>query len=133
MAAIRSRDTGPEHALRRALRACGLTGYRCHHRALPGKPDIAFTRWRVAVFVDGAFWHGHPDHFAFGKLGSYWDEKMRRTQARDNEQAAALCTLGYAVLRFWDFEVEADPGRCASAVRAAIRRRQHETGMLCGS
>jgi DNA mismatch endonuclease (patch repair protein) len=128
MAAIRSKDTGPEHALRRALRENRLTGYRCHFRALPGKPDIVFTRWRVAVFVDGAFWHGHPDYFTFDKLGSYWDEKIRRTQMRDSEQAAALRAAGYEVLRFWDFEVEAGPDDCAAAVRAAIRRRQRETG-----
>lgn len=124
MAAIRSKDTKPEHVLRRALRATGLTGYRCHHRELAGKPDIAFTRWRVAVFVDGAFWHGHPDHFAFGSLGSYWDEKIRRTQQRDCDQEAALRAAGYQVLRFWDFEVESDPGGCAATVEAAVRSRQ---------
>ena len=66
MARIRSRDTKPELALRRALYAAGVRGWRCHNRQLPGKPDIAFTRWRVAVFVDGRFWHGLPDYFTFG-------------------------------------------------------------------
>jgi len=121
MAAIRSRDTGPEHALRRALTASGVKGYRCHLRSLPGKPDIAFTRWRVAVFVDGAFWHGHPDHFTVGKLGDYWDEKIHRTQVRDGEQTAALHEIGYLVLRFWDFDVRADPGACVETIRAAIQ------------
>src|SRR5689334_4014204 len=83
MAAIRSRNTRPELMLRAALRSRGLTGYRCHHPRLPGKPDITFTRWRLVVAVDGAFWHGHPDHFTFGSLGDYWDEKVRRTQERD--------------------------------------------------
>ena len=124
MAAIRSRDTGPEHALRRALRANGITGYRCHLRSLPGKPDIAFTRWRVAVFVDGAFWHGHPDHFTIGKLGAYWDEKIRTTQARDKEQTAALRAIGYTVLRFWDFDVRSDPSACVAAIRASIQERR---------
>lgn len=124
MAAIRSRDTRPEHALRRALRARGLIGYRCHHRDLPGKPDVAFTRWRLAVFIDGAFWHGHPEHFTFGKLGPYWDEKIRRTQQRDSEQEAALADAGYEVLRFWDFEVKEDAGRCATVISDAIADRR---------
>ena len=130
MAAIRSKDTKPERALRSALRASGLTGYRCHHSLLPGKPDIAFTRWRVAVFIDGAFWHGHPDHFTFGALGSYWDEKMRKTQARDSEQAAALRAADYEVVRFWDFEVEGDPAACAAAVRALVEERQRDVSVL---
>src|SRR3979490_1186704 len=90
MAAIRNRDTRPELMLRAGLQAARLRGYRCHHRDLPGKPDIAFTRWRVAIFIDGAFWHGHPDHFTLGKNGQYWDDKVRRTQQRDREQQAAL-------------------------------------------
>jgi DNA mismatch endonuclease (patch repair protein) len=126
MAAIRSRDTRPEYALRRALRSRGLTGYRCHHPRLPGKPDIAFTRWRVAIFIDGAFWHGHPDHFTFGKLGNYWDEKVRRTQQRDREQEAALLAAGYQVLRFWDFDVKNDASRCAAAVAELLQARRSQ-------
>lgn len=126
MAAIRSRNTRPEHALRQALRGRGLTGYRCHHPRLPGKPDIAFTRWRVAVFIDGAFWHGHPDHFTFGKLGTYWDEKVRRTQQRDREQEAALRAAGYEIVRFWDFEVKEHASRCAAVVADVIEARAPE-------
>src|SRR5438874_13409125 len=70
MARIRSRNTTPELALRRALFAQGVRGWRCHAKRLPGKPDLAFTRWRIAVFVDGCFWHGHPDFFTFGKSGA---------------------------------------------------------------
>lgn len=126
MAAIRSKDTRPEHALRRALRERGLTGYRCHHPKLPGKPDVAFTRWRVAVFIDGAFWHGHPDHFTFDKLGSYWDDKIRRTQQRDRDQQQALEAAGYKVLRFWDFDAKTDPAHCAAAVADTIEARHRE-------
>lgn len=124
MAAIRSKNTRAEYQLRRALRERGLTGYRCHHRGLPGKPDIAFTRWRIAIFIDGAFWHGHSDHFTFGKLGSYWDDKVRRTQQRDQKQQAALEAAGFRVLRFWDFEVKTDPERCAATVGEAIEERR---------
>lgn len=131
MAAIRSRNTKVELALRAALRQEGISGYRCHHPALPGKPDLAFTRWHVAVFIDGAFWHGHPDHFSFGRLGEYWDEKVRRTQQRDREQAAELEAAGYLVLRFWDFEVKEDVAACVARIRDALasvgRRPQAET------
>jgi DNA mismatch endonuclease (patch repair protein) len=123
MAAIRSRDTRVELALRRALRERGLFGYRCHQGALPGKPDIAFTRWRVAIFIDGAFWHGHPDHFTFGKLGDYWDEKVARTQRRDREQQRALEALGYTVLRFWDFAVKSDLEDCAADIERVLTER----------
>jgi DNA mismatch endonuclease, patch repair protein len=122
MAAIRSRNTRVELQLRRALRAAGLAGYRCHHPGLPGKPDIAYTRWSLAVFVDGAYWHGHPDHFTFGRLGQYWDDKVRRTQQRDRQQEQALRTLGYTVVRFWDFEVKADVSACVAAIEDALRQ-----------
>ena len=122
MAAIRSRNTKPETLLRAALRQCGLTGYRCHHPGLPGKPDIAFTRWRLAIFIDGAFWHGHPDHFTFGRLGPYWDEKVLRTQQRDHAQEDALHDAGFTVVRFWDFEVKDDPPSCARTIADALMR-----------
>jgi DNA mismatch endonuclease, patch repair protein len=116
MAAIRSRDTGPELALRRALRARGLRGYRCNLKTLPGKPDIAFTRWKLAIFVDGAFWHGHPDHFRPGALSQYWDTKIKRTQERDQIQKTALEAAGYKVLRFWDFEIKDDLESCLGSI-----------------
>jgi DNA mismatch endonuclease (patch repair protein) len=120
MARIRSRDTTPELALRRALFATGVRGWRCHARQLPGKPDLAFTRWRVAVFVDGCFWHGHPDFFTPGKSGAYWDQKIARTKERDAQANAALAALGWRVLRLWDFEVEQDLADCVDRVRAML-------------
>jgi DNA mismatch endonuclease (patch repair protein) len=120
MSRIRSKNTKPELAVRQALHALGLRGWRCHARAVPGKPDVAFTRWRVAVFIDGAFWHGHPEHFTFGRSGSYWDAKIARTQERDRVANAALAEMGWTVLRFWDFEVRNDLGTCLDAIVAAL-------------
>lgn len=120
MAHIRSKNTKPELALRRALYAVGIRGWRCHVRDIPGKPDLAFTRWRVAVFIDGAFWHGHPDHFAFGKSGAYWDAKIARTQERDRLANEALAAAGWTVLRFWDFDVKQDIEACAGRVAGAL-------------
>jgi DNA mismatch endonuclease (patch repair protein) len=120
MARIRAQDTQPELALRRALFATGVRGWRCHARELPGKPDLAFTRWRVAVFVDGCFWHGHPDFFTPGKSGAYWDVKIERTKERDRKASEALLEVGWQVLRLWDFEVEEDLGRCVSQIEALL-------------
>ena len=124
MARIRSRDTSPELALRRALHAEGVRGWRCHAKQLPGKPDLAFTRWKVAVFVDGCFWHGHPDFFTPGKSGAYWDAKIARTKERDAQANRALTALGWKVVRLWDFEVEQDLAGCIERVVAVLADAQ---------
>jgi DNA mismatch endonuclease, patch repair protein len=116
MARIRSRNTVPELMLRRGLHAAGARGWRCHAKHLPGKPDVVFTRWKIAVFVDGCFWHGHPDFFTPGKSGAYWDAKIARTKQRDAEANAALSQSGWSVIRFWDFEVEQDLSGCVDRV-----------------
>jgi DNA mismatch endonuclease (patch repair protein) len=123
MAAIRSKDTKPELALRRGLWATGVRGWRCHPKTVPGKPDIAFVRRRVAVFVDGRFWHGHPDHFTPGRSGAYWDQKIARTQERDRIANAALADSGWLVLRFWDFEVEDNLEGVLERVRDTLAQR----------
>lgn len=120
MARIRSKDTKPELVVRRGLFALGVRGWRCHTRSLPGKPDLAFTRWKVAVFIDGAFWHGHPDHFTFGRSGAYWDAKISRTQERDRIANERLTGEGWTVLRFWDFEVRENLAACLGKITAAL-------------
>lgn len=121
MAAIRSKDTKPELALRGALRSIGATGYRLHRKELPGRPDIAFVRWKVAVFVDGVFWHGHPDHWNPERASSdYWRSKIARTIERDRLADKALTDLGWTVLRFWDLDVKTDATGCAARVLLAL-------------
>ena len=113
-----------EMALRRALRKEGLLGYRVNFKALPGAPDVAFTRWRVAVFVDGAFWHGHPRKFPETKMSEYWCKKIERNRRRDRRVSGELRTLGWRVVRLWDFEVETDPRRAVRRIRSVLRRAQ---------
>lgn len=120
MSRIGSKDTKPEIALRKALWAAGVRGWRCHRKGLPGKPDLSFGPSEVAVFVDGGFWHGHPDRFTPGKSGEYWDAKIARNQERDKENDQALVDSGWTVLRFWDFEVEADIVDCVSVIVAEL-------------
>jgi DNA mismatch endonuclease (patch repair protein) len=114
MSRIRGRDTTPELLLRQALRRLGYPGYRCHYRGVPGKPDVAFVGRRIAIFVDGAFWHGHPDYFTFGKSGPAWDAKIRRNMERDLEVNTLLHEAGWRSVRIWDFDVLADPDAVAA-------------------
>jgi DNA mismatch endonuclease (patch repair protein) len=126
MSRIRSRNTKPEMTLRKALHASGVRGWRCHAKGIPGKPDIAFTRRKLAVFVDGCFWHGHPDYFTPGKSGAYWDAKIERTRERDRTNNDALREAGWRVVRLWDFEVEQDTAGCVERVLAALGTEQGE-------
>jgi hypothetical protein len=79
---------------------------------------------QVAVFVDGAFWHGHPSKYWLGRSGGYWDAKIARNQERDRRVDAELGELGWSVLRLWDFEVEADPDEAAARVGRPIGSRK---------
>ncbi len=119
MARVRTRNTAPEIALRRALYAAGLRGWRLH-RPLPGRPDLAFGRARLCVFVDGAFWHGHPNYYS-GQSGEFWDRKIERNRQRDKRVNEELSKLGWRVLRLWDFEVERDPADCVRRVLEELR------------
>jgi DNA mismatch endonuclease (patch repair protein) len=130
MSRVRGRDTKPELELRRAMWAAGLRGWRCHRRDVPGQPDVAFGRSRVAVFVDGAWWHGHPLYYTPGKSGAFWDAKIRRNVERDREVDRALAALGWCVVRLWDFEVIRDPDAAARRVAAALETARATTGRL---
>jgi DNA mismatch endonuclease, patch repair protein len=123
MAAVKGKDTGPELVLRKALYAAGVRGWRCHYRSAVGTPDIAWPGRKVAVFVDGAFWHGHPSRHRPGRSGSYWDEKIARNVERDRAVDAELEGLGWSVIRIWDFEVQRDLPGSVARVQAALAAR----------
>lgn len=116
MASIKKKDTAPELALRRALWSIGVRGWRCH-TSLPGTPDLAFTRWRLAVMVDGVWWHGHPEHLPTERHSAYWHKKIARNVERDKEVDARLTAMGWTVLRLWDLDILADP---AGAIRTTV-------------
>ena len=119
MARVRTKDTAPELALRRALWAAGVRGWRCHPKGIVGRPDLAWIGRRVVVFVDGAFWHGHPDHYR-GQSGKFWDEKIARNRARDEKVNRELAEAGWTVVRLWDFEVQRDLAACVERVRSSL-------------
>lgn len=119
-----SRDTAPEVAVRKLLHASGHR-YRLNTR-VPDMPrrtiDIAFGRARVAVFLDGCFWHGCPQHATHPKAnGEWWRHKLQRNKARDEETTAHLSANGWTVLRFWEHE---DPVQVALRVAAVVDARR---------
>lgn len=126
------KDTQPELDLRRILHAAGLR-YRVG-LAVPGlrrrTMDIAFTRLRLAVFVDGCFWHGCPSHGTAPKANSeWWAEKIARNRARDVETTEHLAELGWAVLRIWEHETATDG---AELVLEALQERGGQVPPLGG-
>jgi DNA mismatch endonuclease, patch repair protein len=123
MAAVRSKNTSPEVSLRRALYEAGVRGWRCHYRRAPGKPDLAWPALRVAVFVDGAFWHGHPSRHKPGRSGAYWDQKIAGNVARDREADAALRAGGWSVIRIWDFDIRRDLPTIVDGVVSTLATR----------
>ncbi|NGO70638.1 very short patch repair endonuclease [Streptomyces sp. SB3404] len=128
MAANKGRDTKPERLLRSALHRKGLR-YRVSVRPIADlrrTADVVFTRARVAVFVDGCYWHGCPEHYRPStKRAAFWQEKISGNQARDAETTAALEEHGWKVLRFWEHE---DPLEAAELVSQAVRLRLEGTG-----
>jgi DNA mismatch endonuclease, patch repair protein len=120
MAAVRHKDTAPEMILRRALFAAGIRGWRCHYKNARGTPDLAWPGRRIAVFVDGAFWHGHPSRHKPGRSGSYWDEKISGNVARDRDVDRQLHDEGWMVIRLWDFQVQKAIEECVEKIRSAL-------------
>lgn len=127
-AALPRSATAPETALRRALHATGLR-FRVQY-VVPGLPrrkvDIAFTRWKVAVQVDGCFWHGCPAHGTSPHRNSeWWRWKIARNQARDADTDARLAELGWQVVHVWEHE---DTAEACARVTAVLQERQAAQG-----
>ena len=125
MSAVKSKDTRPELKLRKALWKEGLR-YRVNYKRLPGKPDIVFTKWKVVVFCDGDYWHGH--NWAIrGSLqeelsgySQYWRDKILRNIERDEENNMALKAQGWTVIRIWESDIKNDLERCVETVKEAL-------------
>ena len=116
MSKIRHKNTKPELRLRAALCSRGLRGYRLHLK-LPGKPDVTYTKKRVAIFVDGDFWHG----YSWKKLGKvpprgYWQKKIQSNIDRAKRHNMQLKKEGWAVLRFWEHEINSSVNKCVNKI-----------------
>lgn len=119
MARVRSKDTEPELILRKHLWRAGLR-YRLRPR-LPGTPDLAFPKKKIAVFVDGCFWHGCPVHYTRPATNSsFWREKLKRNRARDRRANRKLKKLGWTVLRTWEHELTEDVASVVARIRSLV-------------
>lgn len=104
MSAIRSKNTKPEVTLRKALWAKGLR-FRIHYGK--EKIDIAFPRKKLAIFIDGCFWHGCPEHSRLPKTRkNYWHPKLKRNIERDRAKEERLKSEGWKIMRFWEHELK---------------------------
>ena len=130
MSAIKPKNTKPETLLRKTLWRKGLR-YRVNVTKMPGRPDVVFTKARIAVFCDGDFWHGH--NWAIRGIPSleeelagyseFWRNKILGNVKRDKETTDKLTNAGWLVLRFWESEIIADVTKCADIVEQRRRER----------
>lgn len=119
MSRIRGRDTKPEIMLRKVLWGRGYR-YRVNSR-LPGRPDIIFPGRKVAVFVDGCFWHGCPEHRVMPRQNAeFWKVKLETNQRRDTEVNEKLAKLDWRVIRVWEHEIKSDVQKAADRVEAFL-------------
>lgn len=131
MSLIHARDTGPEMKVRRHLHASGLR-YRLHRRDLPGKPDVVFSRHKVANFVHGCFWHAH--HCQNGRIpatrSEFWKDKFRINRTRDAKNKRLLQASGWHVITVWECSLSTLPKankRLDRLVRKVLSRPRTET------
>lgn len=129
MAAVRSKDTKAELVLRSALHRAGLR-FRLHAADVMGRPDIVIRSRRLAVFMDGDFWHGNAWRLRglgcledlFPNNTEFWSAKIRKNMQRDQEVTDRLRADGWTVIRIWESEVLDDPETAAERVLSALRR-----------
>ncbi len=125
MRANKRRDTGPELRIRSLLHRAGAR-YRVDYKVGPGRsaprPDIAFTRQRVAVFIDGCFWHRCPEHSTLPKANrEFWKAKLTANVARDRDHDEVLTSLGWTVIRIWEHE---GPAVATDRIMGLVRRAE---------
>lgn len=106
MSRIRAKDTQPEIILRNAISGAGIKGYRLNYKLL-GKPDIVFTKRKIAIFIDGCFWHKCPKCFIKPETNrKFWNEKIESNIKRDKIVNAKLKGKGWKVIRIWEHEIK---------------------------
>jgi DNA mismatch endonuclease (patch repair protein) len=121
MSLIKSKGTKPELAMARALRSSRIR-YRSHAK-LPGTPDLVIAAERIAIFVDGDFWHGRNFDQLKPRLDSFWNNKIASNIRRDVVVGAKLRRMGWLVVRLWEKDVMKNNNYCMSKVRRAILSR----------
>ena len=116
MSCIRGKNTGPELTLRKILFAEGFRGYRIHYD-LPGKPDIVFTKKKIAIFIDGCFWHKCPLCFHEPETRKeFWMKKIQSNVDRDKKVNELLKNDGWTVIRIWEHEIKKEPENAVNKI-----------------
>lgn len=121
MSRIKGKGTGPEKAIMSTLRAKGIC-FTPHARDLPGHPDIVFRKIKLAVFIDGDFWHGWRFPLWKHKLSAKWQTKIASNRERDQRNFRKLRYMGWRVVRIWEHQVEENPAACLKRVISAMRK-----------
>ena len=119
MSRIRGKDTGPERVVAKMLADAGLMA-ETQVRDLPGRPDFVLRKYRIAIFVDGAFWHGWRFPAWRHKLSERWEIKIEQNRNRDRRNRRALRRKGWTVIRLWDFELDRNPAKCLDRVLNSV-------------
>jgi len=126
MSKIRGKDTKVEVVLRKAVWRNGLR-YRLHAK-LPGTPDLVFPRSKVALFIDGCFWHGCPTHGVRPRTNrAFWADKLKKNVERDKQTNRELREIGWKVIRCWEHEVEKRLDRLVVRIGQAVKNRYRQT------
>ncbi len=118
MSRVRTKDTDLEVLVGSELRKRGLKFCK-NVTSLPGKPDIVLTAAKVAVFIDGDFWHGYRFPSWKGKLTKFWREKIRKNRERDKRNFAGIRRMGWRVIRLWQHEIKDDLPSCVERIVVA--------------
>lgn len=127
MQANKARNTKPEVLLRKALWRAGLQGYRLHPKLLPGRPDISYGQVKLAVFINGCFWHRCPicDLPLPKSNTDFWKNKFDANIARDRKKIEALQKIGWQTLTLWECEICSDLIACLERVEQALLNKKH--------
>lgn len=116
MSRIKGKDTGPERAIANGLLMKGVSDWEGHAKDLPGRPDFLFRAQRVAVFVDGDFWHGWRFPVWRDKLSEKWEAKIEATRRRDMRNHRKLRRDGWTVIRIWEHQIKNDVNSCIDRI-----------------
>jgi DNA mismatch endonuclease, patch repair protein len=122
MSSVRTKDTSSEKLVRSELHKQGYR-FRKHVKGVPGTPDVVFMKKRIAVFIDGDFWHGYRLSAWEHNLQPFWSTKIRANRRRDLRNFRKLRRAGWCVIRIWEHEIENDIRQCVDKITAAVVER----------
>lgn len=125
MSSIKQKDTKPELAVRKALFTAGVRGYRLHWVKVPGNPDLVFVSRKVAIFINGCFWHRCPKcNLPLPKSNtSYWTTKFEKNVMRDKKKIQDLKTMGWKTLVLWECEIRSNLPKVINKITKVLKNR----------